>query len=355
MNDERQRINEIDEQIARLLQERAEMAHAIGRIKAEQDRPAYDPAREAEILRRMSETEGPLSGAALQSVFTEIISACRALEQPVHVAFLGPENTFSHQVVRKRFGSQAVAVPMPTVSEIFRAVEAEQAGAGVVPVENSTGGVIPETLDCLLDTGLSICAEAHIPVHICLLAPGTLAQVRTLYTHPQPLAQTRAWLREHLPAVEVKIVSSTVVAAQEAAVDPTGAALATAEAGEAAGVQVLAENIEDVPSNRTRFFVIAPQDARPTGRDKTSMVFATAHRAGSLHEALGVLSAHGLNLTLIQSRPMRGQPWQYVFFMDFEGHREEEAVQMALEELQGHCSLLKVLGSYPAETIVDNR
>ena len=349
MNDQRLRINEIDEQVARLVQERAELARAIGRIKAAQNRPAYDPAREAEILRRVGATEGPLSGTALQGVFTEIISACRALEQPVRVAFLGPENTFSHLAVRKRFGSQAVAVPMPTVAEIFRAVEAEQAGAGVVPVENSTGGVIPETLDCLFESGLSICAEAHIPVHLCLLAPGTLDQVRKLYTHPQPLAQTRAWLREHLPTVEVEIVSSTVIAAREAAADPAGAALANAEAGEAAGLALLAENIEDVPSNRTRFFVIAPQDARPTGRDKTSMVFATAHRAGSLYEALGALSAHGLNLTLIQSRPMRGQPWQYVFFVDFEGHREEAEVQVALGELQEHCSLLRVLGSYPVE------
>lgn len=349
MNEERERINEIDEQVARLLQQRAALAQAIGRIKSQQDRPAYDPAREAEVLRRIGETEGPLPAPVLQSVFTEIISACRALEQPVRVAFLGPENTFSHLAVRKRFGSHAVAVPLPTITEIFRAVEAEQAHAGVVPVENSTGGVIPETLDCLLDTGLSICAEAHIPVHLCLLARGELEQVRTLYTHPQPLAQTRAWLREHLPAAEVKTVSSTVVAAQQAAEDPTGAALATAEAGEAAGLRVLAENIEDVPSNRTRFFVIAPRDARATGRDKTSMVFATAHRADSLYEALGALAAHGLNLTLIQSRPMRGQPWQYVFFVDFEGHREEEPVRVALRELQEHCSLLKVLGSYPVE------
>jgi chorismate mutase/prephenate dehydratase len=216
-------------------------------------------------------------------------------------------------------------------------------------VENSTGGVIPETLDCLLDTGLRICAEAHLPVHLCLVAPGPLEQVRTLYTHPQPLAQARAWLREHLPAAEIKIVSSTVIAAQEAAADPAGAALATAEAAQAAHLQVVAENIEDVPSNRTRFFVIAAQDARRTGRDKTSLVFAATHRPGSLHEALGTLAAHGLNLTLIQSRPFRGQPWQYVFFVDFEGHREEGPVQAALGELQNHCSLVKVLGSYPAE------
>jgi chorismate mutase/prephenate dehydratase len=243
-----------------------------------------------------------------------------------------------------------VAVPLATIAETFRAVAAEQAQAAVVPVENSTGGVIAETLDCLLDTDLRICAEAHLPVHISLVAPGRLEDIRTLYTHPQPYAQTRAWLREHLPAVEVEIVSSTVIAAQRAAADPAGAALATAEAGAAEGLRVLGENIEDVPSNRTRFFVIAAHDARPTGRDKTSLVFATAHRPGSLYQAIGTLAAHGLNLTLIQSRPLRGQPWQYVFFVDFEGHREEEAVQVALRELQEHCSLVKVLGSYPAET-----
>ncbi len=354
MNRERQRIDELDEQIARLLQERAELARAIGQIKARENRAAYDSAREAEILRRVSQAEGPLTAPALQAIYTEIISACRALEQPVRVAFLGPEHTFSHLAVRRRFGAGVIAVPLPTVQEVFRAVEAEQAQAGVVPVENSTGGVVPETLDCLFDTGLRICAEAHIPVHLCLVATGPLEQVRTLYTHPQPLAQARAWLREHLPAVEVKTTSSTVIAAQEAAADPAGAALTTAEAAQAAGLQVLAENIEDVPSNRTRFFVIAAQDARPTGRDKTSLVFATTHQPGSLYRALGTLADHGLNLTLIQSRPMRGQPWQYVFFVDFEGHREEQQVQAALGELQGHCSLVKVLGSYPAETASDS-
>ena len=349
MNTERQRINEIDEEIARLLQERAQLAQRIGRHKAERNRPTYDPAREAEVLRRVGQAPGPLATPAVQAVFTEIISACRALEHPVRVAFLGPENTFSHLAVRKRFGTHAVAVPLATISETFRAVEAEQAEAGVVPVENSTGGVIAETLDCLLDSSLRICAEAHIPVHISLVAPGRREDIRTLYTHPQPYAQTRAWLREHVPAAKVELVSSTVIAAQRAAADPAGAALATAEAGAAEGLQVLGENIEDVPSNRTRFFVIAARDAAPTGCDKTSLVFATAHRPGSLYEAIGTFAAHALNLTLIQSRPQRGQPWQYVFFVDFEGHREEEAVQVALAELQEHCSLVKVLGSYPAE------
>jgi len=350
MNDERQRIDQIDREIARLLQERAALAQRIGEIKATQSQAAYDPAREAEVLRAVSDVPGVLSAHQLQAIFAEVVSACRALEQRLRVGFLGPEHTFSHLAARRKFGTQADFMPLATIPDIFRAVEAEQVQVGVVPVENSTGGVVPETLDCLLDTTLRICAEAHLPVHLSLLGTAPLTEIRRLYTHPQPLAQCRVWLQRNLPTAEVKIVSSTAAAAQEAAGDPAGAALAPQEAGDAYGLPALAVNIEDVPSNRTRFFVIAAQDARATGRDKTSLVFSTAHKSGALHEALGAFADHRLNLTLIQSRPMRGQPWQYVFFVDFEGHREDREVKEALAELQQHCSLVKVLGSYPAQT-----
>ncbi|HEY3396653.1 MAG TPA: prephenate dehydratase [Armatimonadota bacterium] len=349
MHNERERINDIDRQVADLLQVRAALAQQIGAIKADAGKPAWDPAREAEVLRQITETPGPLGRPELRRVFTEIISACRALEQPLRVAYLGPEQTFSHLAAQRKFGAHTTFLPAPSIPDIFRLVESGQADTGVVPVENSTGGVIPETLDALLDTGLKICAEAHLPVHLSLLASAPLDEIQTLYSIPPPLAQCRQWLREHLPSVEVKLVSSTGVAAQEAAADPTGAALAPEEAGIALGIPVLATNIEDLPGNRTRFFVIACAESRPTGRDKTSVVFSTAHKAGALLEAIGALSRHGLNLTLIQSRPLRGQTWQYVFFVDFEGHQEDEKAKAALAELQEHCALLKVLGSYPAE------
>lgn len=349
MDNERQKIDEVDQEVARLLQKRADLAHQIGKFKAREGKSAFDPAREAEVQRAVAQVEGMLSPAQLEAIFSEIISVCRAIEQPLHVAFLGPEHTFTHLATRKQFGSQVVLEPASTIPDIFRLVEAEQCHAGVVPVENSTGGVVPETLDNLLETELKICAEVHLPVHLSVLAPGPLEQVRTLYSHPQPLSQCRQWLRENLPTVETKIVSSTGAAAQQAAADPAGAALAPAEAAAPHGLQVLAVNIEDLPSNRTRFFVIGSHDARPTGRDKTSVVFSTAHRPGALHDALGAFFRHELNLTLIQSRPFRGQRWQYVFFVDFEGHRQDEAAQQALAELQQASSLLKVLGSYPAE------
>lgn len=349
MKQERDKIDGIDQEIARLLQERGDLARQIGLLKADLDRGALDPAREAEVLRRVASVPGPLSPEALRGIFSEIMSACRALEQPLRVAYMGPEHTFSHLAARRKFGAQAALLPVPTITEVFRSVEAGQCEAGVVPVENSTGGVVPETLDSLLEGELKICAEVHLPVHIAAMSAVPLSEVRTLYTHPQPLSQCRGWISANLPSAEVKIASSTTAAAQAAAADPVGAALAPLPAAEAYGLQVLAANVEDVPSNRTRFFVVSTADARPTGRDKTSLVFSTAHRPGSLREAMGAFADHGLNLTLIQSRPSRGQLWQYVFFVDFEGHREEPETQAALGELREHCSLVKILGSYPAD------
>ena len=298
MNDERQRINEIDEQVARLLQERATLARRIGELKAAENRPAYDPAREAEILRRVGETDGPLTAPVLQGVFAEIISACRALEQPVRVAFLGPENTFSHLAVQKKFGKQAVAVPMATITEIFRAVEAEQAHAGVVPVENSTGGVIPETLDCLLDTGLRICAEAHIPVHLCLLAPGPPGAGPDALHTPPPALRPDPRLAAGAPAGDNRWRSSPAPSWRPSGPPRTPPARPWPPPRRATPpiCRCWAENIEDVPSNRTRFFVIAAQDARATDRDKTT--------PGVRHRAPPRLALRGPRLALGQ----RAQP-----------------------------------------------
>ncbi len=345
----RRKIDQLDEELVSLLGQRAELAAQIGRSKRDKDAAVYDAAREAQILRRLAEFDaGPLSAEALGHIYREILAACRSIQQPVKVAYLGPEFTFTHLATREQFGRNAVLLPATSINDVFRAVQKEQADFGVVPIENSTGGVVPETLDCFLDSHLLISSELYVPVHLFVVGNCRLEEVATLYSHPQPLAQSREWLRQNLPGVQVENVASTAVAAQRAAEDPTGAAIATELAAEGYGLEILADNIEDEPANRTRFFVIATRDAQVTGEDKTSIVFTTAHRAGALATALGPLAAHGINMTFIQSRPARGRLWEYVFFVDFAGHRSDPNVQQALDELGGQCPLLQVLGSYPA-------
>ena len=239
-------------------------------------------------------------------------------------------------------------MPAATITDIFHSVERGNCDIAVVPIENSTGGVVPETLDCFLDTSLTICNELYVPIHLYLLANCPLEAITNLYSNPQPLVQCRNWLRENLRHVTPTTVASTAAAAQAAAHDPSGAALAPQPAAEAYGLQVLAGAVEDSPSNRTRFFVVGSQAATRTGRDKTSIVFSTAHQAGALHASLSPFARHGINLTLIQSRPTRGRLWEYVFFVDFDGCHTDEPVQQALRELDQDCPLLKVLGSYPA-------
>ena len=349
LNESRDEIDALDDQLLELLVERAKLSQQIGQHKQQQGQPAYDPSRAAQILRRLeAQDTAPLPAEAVRAIYQEILSASRALQEPLRVAYLGPEHTFTHLAARQQLGVQAQLIPATSITDIFHAVESGNCDVGVVPIENSTGGVVPETLDCFLDTSLSICDELYVPIHLYLLANCSLDQMVTLYSNPQPLAQCRGWLREHLPSVEVVTTSSTAAAAQAAADDPTGAALAPHSAAEAYGLQIVAEAIEDIPNNRTRFFVISPQPAEPTGQDKTSIVFSTAHQAGALYATLMPFAAHGINMTLIQSRPTRGRLWEYVFFVDFEGYRSDHEVQQALRELEQHCPLLKILGSYPA-------
>ena len=345
----RQRIDQLDEQMVRLLGERAKLAAQIGHSKQGEQAAVYDVAREAQILRRLAEFDAsPLSADALGHIYREILGACRSIQQPLKVAYLGPEYTFTHLAARRQFGGSSELVAVTSITDVFRAVQKEDADFGVVPIENSTGGVVPETLDCFLDSQLLISSELYVPVHLFVVANCPLEEISTLYTHPQPLAQSREWLRQNLPGVSVENVASTAVAAQRAAQDPTGAAIATELAAEAHGLEILADNIEDEPANRTRFFVIGTCDAQATGEDKTSIVFTTAHRAGALATTLEPLAAHGINMTFIQSRPARGRLWEYVFFVDFGGHHSEPNVQQALDELGRQCPLLQVLGSYPA-------
>ncbi len=345
----RQRIDQLDDQIVELLHQRAKLATEIGQHKQDNTAAVYDTAREAQILRRLAKLDvAPLPGEAIQHIYREILAACRSVQQPLRVAYLGPQYTFTHMATLQQFGRSSQLVPAGSITEVFGAVQCERADYGVVPVENSTGGVVPETLDCFLDSHLLISGELYVPVHLCVAARCELDEITTLYSHPQPLAQSRKWLRQNLSEVHIENVASTAVAAQRASEDSQGGAISTQLAIQSYGLEMLAENIEDEPANRTRFFVIGSYNAEPTGQDKTSIVFTTAHQAGALHAALAPLATHDINMTFIQSRPARGRLWEYVFFVDFEGHRSQPRIQQALEELGGHCPLLQVLGSYPA-------
>lgn len=350
LEDLRRRIDEIDIRLLELLVDRARMAARIGEAKEATDRAVYAPDREAELLRALTDNElGPLGPASVEAVFREVVSACRGLQQVPSVAFLGPEHTFTHLAARKRFGHRAQFEPVSSIADVFDAIERRQVDFGVVPIQNSTEGVVGLTLDCLLDTPLRICSEIYVQVNHFLAGSGEMDQIEQVRSHPQVLAQCRQWLRGNLPGAEQVATSSSSAAAAEVAGDPSVAAICTREAAEAHGLTVLAENIEDLADNRTRFFVVGDLDVRPTGEDKTSVVFSTPHRAGALHRALSAFALYEINLTMIQSRPARGRLWEYVFFVDFEGHREDVPAAAALKQLAEFCPLLKVLGSYPAE------
>lgn len=343
----RDRIDEIDAQVLALVSERARCAHDIGQFKGAT--AVYRPEREAQVLRRLTElNQGPLPAAAVQHLFTEIISACRALEKTPVVAFLGPKGTYSGEAVLKQFGSSAESEPCGSIAEVFHRVESGFANYGVVPVENSTEGGVGVTLDLLLATNLRICAEVVLPIHHCLLSrggsPGTVSVV---YAHSQALAQCAEWLSHHVPKGQRVPVSSNAEAARRAAEETGAGAIASEGAAELYGLDVLARNIEDEPSNTTRFLVIGDQDPGPSGRDKTSLAMSAPNRPGGLVQMLEPLARHGLSMSRLESRPSRTGLWEYVFFLDLEGHRQDAALAAALAELREISAFLKILGSYP--------
>lgn len=348
----RSEIDRIDRELLRLLRERAEISRQVGQIKAASGREVYDPQREALLLERLTADDlSPLTPEAIRAIYREIISVSRSLQRRPIIAYLGPEHTFSHLAAHKHFGVNCDFRPQVAIEEIFHAVERQEADFGLVPIENSIEGVVTRTLDYLVDTSLSICAEAYVDVRICLLGTGSIKQIRRVLSHPQPLAQSRHWLRDHVPEAVLVPEASTSAAAAAAAEskDPAIAALATAEAGEHYGLKILADDIQDYRNNRTRFFVMGRCHPGPTSKDKTSALFTTLHRSGALASALVPLSAHKINLTLIQSRPAPTDlTGPYFFYIDFEGHRDDPAVQAALADLSEQCQKVKVLGSYPA-------
>lgn len=347
----RDAIDAIDDEMLRLINDRARHAQTIGAIKG--GGLVYRPEREAQILRRVKENNpGPLSGESVAKLFREIMSACLALEKPLKVAFLGPEGTFTQAAAVKHFGHAAHTDACASIDDVFRNVEAGTADYGVVPVENSTGGAVGTTLDLLLETPLKVCGEVDLRVHQFLLRkPGTTVKAVKVYSHAQSLAQCHEWLNLHLPGAERIPVVSNAKAAKLAAEDENSAAIASEAAAEVYGLDKVAENIEDEPNNTTRFLVIAAHDAAPSGKDKTSLVLSSKNLPGAVYELLAPLAHHGVSMTKLESRPSRTGLWEYLFFVDIEGHHQDQKVAQALAELRDKAAFVKILGSYPAAVL----
>ena len=350
LGDWRSRINDLDNQILLLLNQRAEAARQIGDLKRRQDAPHYVPEREAEILQRLTTgNPGPLPADSVRAIWAEILSGCRRLESALTVSHLGPPATFTHQAALNRFGSAVHYRAARTIVEVFDDVERGRADYGVVPVENTTEGAVNVTLDRLIESNAVICGEMTLEVAQHLLSHAReLREVKKVISHPQALAQCRAWLTAHLPDVPTEEISSTAAAAEMAATDPTVAAIASSLAARLYAVPILSERIEDNQHNSTRFLVIGLRPTGPSGRDKTSFLFAMRNEAGALYRILEPCARLGINLTKIESRPARWRPWEYLMFVDIEGHGGEAPVATALREIGERTVFLKVLGSYPA-------
>jgi chorismate mutase / prephenate dehydratase len=349
----RERIDALDDEVLRLLSQRAQYAHRIGEIKHGN---LYRPEREAQVLRRIAETNpGPLPEGAVRTIFREIMSACLALEQPLKIAYFGPAGTFTESAAKKHFGSAPSFTPFITIDDVFRSVESGNADYGVVPVENSTEGAVGRTLDLLLTSPLMICGEASLRIHQNLMSKSVTAErLQKLYSHAQSLAQCHEWLNRNLPNVARVPVASNAEAARMAALEPDTCAIAGEAAAKLYELNILAANIEDDPNNTTRFLVLAKHDSGPSGADKTSFVCSAQNKPGAVHDLLTPLKDHGVSMSKFESRPARGfgeSRWAYVFFIDVDGHRQDPVIARALEDLRGQVGFLKELGSYPKAPI----
>jgi chorismate mutase / prephenate dehydratase len=347
----RAEIDGIDAELLRLLNQRARCAQKVGAIKAEHGEAGhiYRPEREAQVLRRLQEANpGPLPSENITFFFREVMSACLALEEPLGIAFLGPLGTFSESAATKHFGHAARLLPQVSIDDVFREVESGHAQYAVVPVENSTEGAIGRTMDLLLATPLSICGELVLRIHQHLLSnEADLGGITKVYSHAQSLAQCHEWLNRMLPNAQRIPVGSNAQAAQNAAAEAGTAAIAGEAAAARYNLPRLAENIEDEPNNTTRFLVLGKHDAGPSGRDKTSLIMSAPNRTGALHELLLAFAHAGVSMSRLESRPARHALWEYVFYVDIDGHRDDSAVKTALDELAARAAYLKILGSYP--------
>jgi chorismate mutase/prephenate dehydratase len=347
----RDQIDALDLQIMQAISDRARCAQQVAEVKKQQgDSAYYKPEREAQVLRQiMEQNSGPLDNEEMARLFRQIMSACLALEQPVKVAFLGPEGTFTQEAALKHFGDSAISVPMAAIDEVFRDVLAGSCNYGVVPVENSTEGVISHTLDSFMDSSLKICGEVELRIHQNLLiGPNTNKDnITRVYSHAQSLAQCRQWLNSNLPNVERVAVSSNAEAAKRVQGEWNSAAIAGDMSCQLYGLEKLNDKIEDNPDNSTRFLIIGRQEVPPSGDDRTSIVVSVQNKTGALHDLLEPFRRNNVDMTRLESRPSRSSKWSYVFFIDFVGHIEDASVAAVLKELSADVADLKVLGSYP--------
>ena len=344
-------IDRIDDEILRLLNERSKNVIEIGKLKKQSDTQAHlhTPRREAEIVGRlMTDNKGPFPNDAIRSVYREIMSASLSLEGPQKVAYLGPRATFTHLACIQKFGNSAQYLPVSSIKDVFNEVERGRVNFGIVPIENSTEGVVNHTLDMFVDSNLVIYGEVLQEVsHHLLSKTGAIDDITTIYSHPHAIAQCRNWIENNLPKVELADVPSTARAAELCAHDPAAAAIASELAGELYGLKVVRSRIEDNINNFTRFLVLSQRPPERTGKDKTSIMLSVKDKVGALYDLLRPFASYGINMTKIESRPSRRKAWEYIFFVDIEGHVDEDRVKKAVEEIKGRCLFLKILGSYP--------
>jgi len=351
LDEVRQQIDALDAEIQALISARASLASAVRESKGQLENAVdyYRPEREAQVLRAVRErNQGPISDAEMLRLFREIMSVCLAQQEPLKIAYLGPEGTFTQQAVNKHFGHSVQAIGLTGIDDVFAQVESSEADFGVVPVENSNQGIVSHTLDRFVDSDLKICGEIEMAIHHNLLSQApSLAQIERIYSHQQSLSQCRNWIRQHLPQAECIAVSSNAEAARRVRHSPDAAAISSRSAADIYGVPVLFARIEDRADNATRFLVIGRQLLTPSGDDKTSLLLAGDEGPGALYSLLSPLARHSLNMTRIESRPAVAGRWSYVFFIDVDGHAETEPLESALAEMQEQASFTRVLGSYP--------
>ncbi|MFQ3586181.1 MAG: prephenate dehydratase [Fimbriimonadaceae bacterium] len=349
VDDVRIDIDTIDATLVDLLNRRAALAIEIGKLKESDQKPFFTPERERAIYEKLADRNpGPLQTRQLVAIFREIISAARAAERQLQIAYWGPPGTFTHMAALRTFGSSSGYTAQDSIPDVFLAVEHGNADYGVVPIENSAAGVVPETLDMFPQTNVKVCAETFIPIHHHLLSTaGDLDSIHRVYAGPQPANQCKRWLRANLPKAQIVESVPTAAAAQRALEDPNGAAIANHLAAEMIGIPILVEHIEDNPHNRTRFIVVGYNEPAKTGRDKTSLMFNLRNRPGELYRALGAFDKEGVNLTMIESRPAQRAGFEYIFYADCAGHRSDESLKRAIENLREAALETTILGSYP--------
>lgn len=345
----RDKIDEIDTRIVELLNERARQAQQVGKIKKAQGKEFYVPSREREVIEKiLKSNKGPFPNEALKIIYREIMSASLSLEEPLKVGYLGPVATFTHAACLQYFGASVKFISQKSISDVFDEVEKRKVDFGVIPVENSNEGMVTHTLDRFTEFNSKICGEIYLPVSHCLInQTGRFEDIKKIYSHPQPIAQCRKWLAANAPSIPVLDVASTALAAEMAVEDPTIAAIASKNAANVYDLRVVEARIEDNLNNVTRFLVIGNVESKRSGFDKTSILLSVKDEPGILYKMLEPFSKYGVNLTKIESRPLKKKAWEYIFFLDMDGHIEDDGIEKSLSELKSKCRQLKILGSYP--------